>query len=290
MEGLIQAIVNGFMVGMVYALLAVGIVLIYRATGVFNFAIGSMTVFGAYTMITLYTKIGLSPWLSLLILLACGALLGLAIERAFMRPLIAQPVLAAVIATLALTYLLNGIATGIWGTFSYNIPRFLPMPSIYLGSIVFPAELLWLLIISSVVIGAVILFTRYSRIGIQMRATCESHIIAESRGINVGNIFSLVWIICGMLAMVAGLLLGIRLGVHPFLSEIAFKCFPAVIFGGLESLVGALIGGILVGVLENLAGYVVASWVMEITPYVILLLVLIFKPFGLFGWARIERI
>ena len=290
METFLQSFISGSAVGMVYSLIAVGIVFIYRATAVFNFAIGSMMAFGAYLMWSLYVDFGLPFWLSILLALLGSAGLGLLIERFCLRPLIGEPLLSAVLLTLALSYLLDGVVVGIWGTVDHELPPIFPASVMHFGKVALSNEWAWTFGISLFVIILLILFVNQSRIGLLMRATCEDQVIAEARGINVERMFSLVWAICGLITTVAGVLLALQLGVSQSLPLLALKAFPAVIFGGLESILGACIGGLLVGVLENLAGTYIASWIMEITPYIILLVVLVFKPYGLFGLETIERI
>jgi len=290
METFFQSFLSGAVVGMVYGLIAVGIVFIYRATAVFNFAVGSMMAFGAYLMWTFFCRFGLPFWLSLTLTLLGSAALGLLTERICLRPLIGEPILSSVLLTLALSYLIDGIIVGIWGTVDHELPSIFPGSVTHLGKVALSHEWIWSFFIALFIILLLFLFVSRSKIGLLMRATCEDHVIAEARGISVENIFSLVWAICGLLTTAAGILLALQLGVSQSLPLIALKAFPAVMFGGLESILGACIGGLLVGVLENLAGTYITSWVMEITPYIILLLVLIVRPHGLFGLKRIERI
>ena len=290
MEAVLQYIANGLMVGGVYALIALGIVLIYKSTGVFNFAIGQMMMFGAFFFWMSTDRFGLPIWVSLLLSLAGSVVVALLIDRFTMRPLIGQPVLSSVLVTLALVYFLNGVAIGIWGAYQYKLAEFLPGAPVSIGGVVFPHDLLWSFFLAMALFVLLYLFYQRTRMGLAMRATAESHQIAQARGINVRTIFSLSWALCGLIAAVCGMLLAYRLGVSQFLSLVGLKAFPAVLFGGLDSIGGALIGGLTVGLLENLAGGLIAPWLMEITPYIILLLVLILRPEGLFGLKRIERI
>jgi len=290
MEAVLQYIANGLMVGGVYALIALGIVLVYKSTSVFNFAIGQMMMFGAFFFWMCTEQFGLPIWVSLLLGLVGTVIVGLLIERFTLRPLIGQPLLSAVLVTLALVYFLNGVAMGIWGAYPQALPEFLPGAPVSVGGIVFAHDMLWSFFLAMAIFVLLLLFYQRTRVGLAMRATAESHEIAQARGINVRTIFSLSWAICGVVAAVAGMLIAYRLGVSQFLSLVGLKAFPAVMFGGLDSIAGALIGGLTVGVLENLAGGLIAPWMMEITPYIILLLVLILRPEGLFGLKRIERI
>lgn len=290
MEAVLQYIANGVMVGGVYALIALGIVLVYKSTGVFNFAIGQMMMFGAFFFWMFTEQFGLPIWASLLLALVGTAIVGLLMERFTLRPLIGQSLLSSVLVTLALVYFLNGVAMGIWGAYQQVLPDFLPGAPVSVGGIVFAHDLLWSFFLAMAIFVLLFLFYQRTRVGLAMRATAESHYVAQARGINVRNIFSLSWALCGLIAAVGGMLLAYRLGVSQFLALIGLKAFPAVLFGGLDSIAGALVGGLTVGILENLAGGLIAPWMMEITPYIILLLVLIIRPEGLFGLKRIERI
>ena len=290
MEAVLQYIANGLMVGGIYALIALGIVLVYKSTSVFNFAIGQMMMFGAFFFWMCTEQFGLPIWAGIVLALIGTVIVGLLIERFTLRPLIGQPLLSAVLVTLALAYFLNGVAMGIWGPYPQALPDFLPGAPVSIGGIVFAHDLLWSFFLAMAIFVVLLLFYQRTRVGLAMRATAESHDIAQARGINVRTIFSLSWAICGVVAAVGGMLLAYRLGVSQFLSLVGLKAFPVVLLGGLDSIGGALVGGLIVGLAENLAGGLIAPWMMEITPYIILLLVLIFRPEGLFGLKRIERI
>jgi len=290
MESFIQYMANGIMVGGVYALVALGIVLIYKSTSVFNFAVGQMMMFGAFFFYTFMEKLGLPGWIGLVCALASGAILGLLAERLVLRPLIGQPILSSVLITLAMAYFLGGAATAIWGSYQGRLPAFIPQTSVVIKGIVLPADLIWSFFIALIIFVVLVVFYQRTRLGLAMRATAESHHIAQARGINVRNIFSVTWAIAGVIAAVAGIILGYSMGLGPFLAIVGLKAFPAVLLGGLDSIPGAIIGGLAIGILENMANGYTASWIADITPYVILELVLLFRPQGLFGLQRIERI
>ena len=287
---LAQYIVIGLLNGGLYALIALGIVLIYKSTEVFNFLTGAMMVFGAYIAWTLLTLAALPIWLSILLALVCGAVLGFAIERLLMRPMIGQPILSAIMVLLAFTFVLEGATVGIWTIHQHAFPDIFPGGSGKVGDIAISYDLLYCAIAALAIFGLSSAFYRWSRWGLLMRATAEDHQIAQARGIRVGNIFSLTWAIGGMILTVAGILVAVRLDVGIGLAVVAFSAFPAVMLGGLNSIPGALVGGLVVGVCESLAGAYISSWVMAISPYIVVLLVLVFLPHGLFGLKRIERI
>ncbi len=289
METILQYIVNGLMNGGLYALLGIGIVLVYKSTAVFNFAMGHMLMLGAFFLWT-FNNLGLPIWISIVLCLASGALLGLLIERFAMRPLIGQPLISAVLATLALAYILDAASKLIWGAASESLPEFLPGESVRLGNVVFAHDLLWVFFVAVTVFIILLVFYQRSKTGLSMRAVAESQPVAEARGIRIRNIFSITWALAGTVAVAGGMLLGYRLGVTQFLSVIGLKAFPVVLFGGMDSIPGVLIAGLIVGVLESLAGGLVGTWLMGSMPYIVLLLALIFRPYGLFGLTRIERI
>ena len=288
----LQFLVNGFMVGGVYALIALGIVLIYKSTRVFNFAVGELVVLGGFACWSLLSWCHLPVYASIPLAMVIAIGSGFLVERLALRPLIGQPILAAIMATLALSLLLRGVILFFWGASTIAFPtRILPGEPVALGFLAFSHELLWAFGVSMVIFIGLAVFFRKTKMGLFMRATAESHQTAQATGINVRIIFGTTWGIAALVATLGGILIGARLGIGIGSTPlVAFKAFPAVIFGGLESITGAIIGGLLVGILEHLAGGFIDPKIAEITPYIVLLLVLIFKPEGLFGLKRIERI
>ena len=288
----LQFLANGVLVGGVYALLALGIVFIYRATQIFNFAVGDMVLFGAFICWSFLVWLHWPIWISVIMALVISMGLGLMIERFLMRPMIGQPLLAAVMATLGLSLFLRGVMSFIWSPSTLSYPtKLFPGKPINLGGIVFSDELLWAFGMAMVVFVFLAVFFYRSKVGLGMRTTAEDHEMAQATGINVKRIFAITWLTAGLVAALGGMLLGARVGLCVGSTPlIAFKAFPAVIFGGLESIAGAIIGGLIVGILENLAGGLIDPKIAEITPYIILLIMLMIRPEGLFGLKRIERI
>jgi branched-chain amino acid transport system permease protein len=219
-------------------------------------------------------------------------LVGLLIERLSLRPLIGQPILTAIMATLAVSLILKGIVLFVWGSPTVSFPqKILPGKTLLIGSIFLPQELVWTFGISVAVFVGMTLFFQFTKTGLFMRATAEGHEIAQAAGINVEGIFGVTWAIAALIAAVAGILVGSRFGLGIVnLPMVAIKACPAVLFGGLESVSGAIIGGLVVGILESLVGGYLDPKLSEITPYIVLLLVLLIRPEGLFGLKRIERI
>ena len=288
----LQFLLNGILIGGLYALLALGIVLIYKATHVFNFALGEMLALGAFILLMFMTTFKLPLWLAI----PCCAVViigvGLAIERLAFRPLIGQPILAAIMATLSLSLILKGIALFLWGSPIVSFPeRLMPHKAIVIGDIFLAQELVWTFVISLAVFTALLCFFRFTKSGLFMRATAEGHDVAQAAGINVENVFAITWAIAALVAGVGGIMLGNRFGVGiTTLPVLAAKAFPAVLFGGLESITGAIVGGLVIGVIESLVGGYINPQLSEITPYIVLLLILLIRPEGLFGLKRIERI
>ena len=290
MDVVIQFAVNGIMVGGMYSLIALGIVLIYKSSKVFNFAVGEMVMVGAFFMWTFFDLFRLPLWISLLCTILVSGFVGLLMERLAIHPLIGQPLLSTILVTLGLADILNGLTMMFWGGASEKLSEFLPGKPLFIGNVVIAHDLLWCFGIVLVLFSVVLLFYRQTRLGLAMRAVAESHRVAQARGINVGTIFGVTWFFAGMIAAAGGILLSYRVGVQQFLALIGLKAFPGILLGGLDSIGGALIGGIIVGLSENLAGGLISPWLGEITPYIVLMLVLLIRPDGLFGLKRIERI
>ncbi|MBN1690934.1 MAG: branched-chain amino acid ABC transporter permease [Dehalococcoidia bacterium] len=290
MDAFLQFLATGVMVGAVYGLIALSIVLICKATGIFNFAIGQFVLVGAFIFWSLSVQLGIPIILSLILALLLAALVGYLVDRFTMRPLIGQPTIAAMMVTLALISLLNGVTVLIWGASMQVMPDFLPGSTVNLGNVALSHELLWAFGVAMVAFCAFVIFFKRTRLGLAMRSVAESHLVAQARGINVRLIFSITWALSAVMAALAGIFLGVRMGVAIPTGGVGLKAFSAVLFGGIESIPGAIIGGLSVGVLETVSGGLLDPWLMEITPYIIMIVVLMIRPEGLFGLKRIERI
>ena len=288
----LQFCINGILVGGIYALLALGIVLIYKSTRVFNFAVGEMLTLGGFVLYFFMTIFKCPVWIGLPLAFVAALLIGLGIERLTLRPLIGQPILAAIMATLALSLILRGIIFITFGSPTVPFPsKILPQETVLLGEMFFPLDLVFTFLIAMLVFILLSLFFKFTKTGMFMRATAESHETAQATGIQVERIFGITWGIASLTATIGGILLADRIGLGlSSLPGLALKAFPAVLFGGLESIGGAIIGGIIIGILESLVGGYVDPKFSEITPYVVLLIILLFRPEGLFGLKRIERI
>lgn len=294
MDIFLQLIMSGILTGGIYALIALGFVVIYKATGVFNFAQGELVMVSAYICWALIVQFGVPLWISFLLTFAIAAGIGLTVERFALRPMIGQPLLAAMMITLALIAVLDGIVTVIWGSRQEVLPDFFPREPLHLGSVMISQQLLMGFGIAVALFVAFVLFFQRTKIGLGMRATAEDHQVSMSLGIKVSTSFAMSWVIACIVAAVGGILLGSVNGVNMNLAFLGLKAFPVVILGGLDSIPGAIVAGLIVGVLEKLAtGYIdplVGGGFAEIFPFIILLFVLMVRPYGLFGTKKIERI
>ena len=284
----LQFIVGGLFFGGMYTLIALGIVIIYKSTKVFNFAQGWMVTLGAFMLVTLIGKFGVV--IGVIGGLAFGVLLGLGIERLLMRPLIGQPLIAALLLTIMLAHVIEGINLLAWGTFGYEMPVTLPGETIKLGEVVIGHDLLWGIGVSIVAFAGFSFFYWRTLTGKVMRATAEDHQVAQSLGLPVKGVFSLSWVLAGMLSVIAGLFLGVVSGVHYIMYTSLLGALAVVLVGGLDSIAGAIVGGMMLGVIQSLVTGYLSPTLSDVIPYIILLLILIIKPYGLFGLVRVERL
>lgn len=290
---LLQGIITGLAVGSIYGLSALGFVLIYKSTGILNVAQGGLVMLGAFLCYTFSSSIGMPLWLAFIASVAASFVLGLVIDRLLFRPMIGQPILGVVMMTIAFLSVLEGMATLIWSVNYYNYPRVFSEKPLDFGGVILSHEYLWAMILCAFIFLLFVLFFRYTRIGLRMRAVSEDQQAAQAAGVGVKRAFSLSWAIGTAVAAVAGIILGLVSMVYFGLSFIGLKALPVVILGGLESFGGAILGGIIIGLLENLAGIYLEpylSGIKDVAPFVVLMVILLIKPHGLFGLKRIERI
>jgi len=295
MEFFLQLVINGVVIGSIYALVALGFVIIYKASSIINFAQGELLVLGAYLCLAI-TSAGHVPLLAAFVLtLVFAAILGVVLERVILRPLIGEPVISVIMVTLGLSSILRAIVQGVWGTDTRPFPSVFPSDPVMVGPVPISRGYLWSVGCVAVLLLVFTWFFRQARAGIAMRATAFSQQVALSMGISVRRIFALSWSIAAVVSAIGGILLGsIRGGVDGSLSFIGLKVVPVAILGGLDSIQGAIVGGVVIGVLENLSGGyldpILGGGVKEIAPFVALVLILMVKPYGLFGKVHIERV
>ena len=295
MNFFLQLVVTGFAQGMVYALIAIGFVIILKCSEVFNVAQGHFVLIGGYLGFTLLVTLGLPIWATLGTAIAIAILMGLIIERLILRPLLGEPVLAVIMATIALATILGGVATLLWGGEYRAYHGLLPTINLKVGEISVPSESLIGLIVSVICVAILMLLFRYTKIGLAMRATAEDLQVVQSVGIRATTVYAVSWVIASVVGVIGGILLGGVSGAHIELANIGLKAFAVVLLGGVNSVGGAIFAGIILGMLENVAaGYLdpllPGGGMAQVFPFIVMIIVLIFRPHGLFGLIRIERI
>jgi branched-chain amino acid transport system permease protein len=286
---LAQFIMSGIIVGCIYALVAIGFTMIYNATETVNFAVGESMMLGAYFILTFYKLWDLSYWLALVLTLGAAGLVGyLIFDRLVSRPLIEASMLPRVIALLGLATVLKGVARLVWGADAYHLPSPIPSTPLHLGPILLTLQEVVIVASTVIVICALYAFFYLTKLGQAMRATAQSRRAAELMGVDVPMIFSITWVIGSMLSAFGGVLLGPLLLVDPDMGDIGIKSFTAAVLGGFGSIPGAILGGILLGVVENLVAAYLRADLQAAATFVLLLAVLAIRPTGMFG-ARLER-
>jgi branched-chain amino acid transport system permease protein len=294
MIGFLQQAITGLMIGSLYALVGAGIVLVYKSTHVVSLAHGQLVAFGALFFWLFFGGLGLPFWISLIPAFFLTALIGLLIERLALRPLIGQSLFAAFLMTFAIFIALEGVFVLYLKGESRALPAFLPTGNLIIYGISIPINQLISFFVAILLFIALSLIFRYTKFGLGMRATAEDHRLAQSAGVNVRNIFSYIWILSALVATVAGIATANVMDIYYMLPYIGINGLIVAICGGLDSLLGTLIVGLFLGIIENVgAGYLdplVGGGVKDVAAYVVLLLVLLVRPYGLFGLVRIERI
>lgn len=290
----LQLLAGGIAIGGVYALIALGFVIIYKATDVLNLAQGEMLMVGAYVSYWLLDRGGLPFPLAVAGTLVFAITLGLVIERLALRPLIGEPVISVIMVTIGLSIVLRAAVILVYGTEYRVYPSVLPKDPVRIGPVTLPLEFVVSFVIAVALVGAFAALFRYTRIGVAMRAVADDQQAALSMGIDVRSVFAVSWVISALVSAVGGILLANIQGVGILLATLGLKALPVAILGGLDSTAGAVIGGVVVGALENLsAGYLdgpLGGGVREVAPFVFLVLILLVRPYGLFGKERIERV
>lgn len=294
MELFLMSITSGIMVGGIYALVALGWVLIYKCSGVLNLAMGEMTLIGAYISLSFY-HMGIPFILSLLFSLIIGLILGILTERIFLDKLIGEPVLTVIMVTVGLSFFFKGTVEFLWGTDTqvFDPPVFSIEP-IKLGPLVIGQVYLWSFLAAIFLLIVFVCFFKYTRWGLAMQATADDEMAALSLGVSARFVYAAAWAIAFMAAGVGGTLLGNINGLNISVGYLGLLVLPVVVLGGLNSVPGAIVGGIIIGVLQNLCGAYLDKYfpggVKEVAPFVFMAVFLLFKPFGLWGWERIERV
>ena len=290
MNQFIQLTVNGLSNGAILALAALGFVLIYKASGVINFAQGHFLLVGAFVVWALTVDAGLHWAIAVGGAVLVAILLGVLVERLVLRPLVGQPIISVIMVTIGLAYVLAALVHMIWGTTPRPFPKFIPDETVTIFGAKVGEERLWALGLAAVALVAFAVFFQRSRHGIAMRAVADDQQAALAMGISVRRVFALSWALAGVSAVIGGILVANLIGVSGEVSNFGLLVFPVVIVGGLDSIPGAVVGGAIVGLLSSFTGGYIGGGLETVIPYIALVLILLVKPYGLFGQVRIERV
>ena len=294
MELFLMTLTTGIMVGGIYALVALGWVLIYKCSGVLNLAMGELTLIGAYVSLSFYSM-GVPFLLSLLFSLVIGFVLGILTERIFLDKLIGEPVLTVIMVTVGLSFFFKGCVELVWGTDTRVFePAVFSIEPIRIGSLVIGQVYLWSFVAAIILLIIFVCFFKYTRWGLAMQATADDEMAALSLGVSARFVYAAAWSIAFMAAGVGGTLLGNINGLNISVGFLSLLVLPAGVLGGLNSVPGAIVGGIVIGILQNFSGAYLDKYfpggVKEIAPFVFMAVFLMFKPYGIWGWERIERV
>ena len=293
MQFFIEVLVGGLLAGVMYSLVALGFVLIYKASGVFNFAQGALVLFAALTFVSI-EKMGVPFWIALAITLGIMVLMGVAIERIVLRRLVNQPPISLFMATIGLSFFIEGLAQTVWGTEVHGLDLGIADEPFDVMGVFISKFDLFAASLSGVLVAVLAVFFQKTKLGRALRAVADDHQAALSVGFPLKHIWAIVWAVAGFVALVAGMLWGSRLGVQFALTLVVLKALPELILGGFTSVPGAIVGGLIVGAGEKLAevylGPFIGGGIENWFPYMLALLFLLVRPEGLFGERHIERV
>lgn len=290
MSTFINLLIYGLADGAILALAALGFVLIYKATGVINFAQGEFLLVGAYTFYAAFVLLGLPFSVAVLVGAIVAIALALVVEKFVLRPLIGENPISVIMVTIGLSLFLKAVVQMFFGTSVREMPSILPKDSISLFGGQVPLNRLLVIAIATVVLVIFTVFFRRSRHGIAMRAVADDQQAAMTMGISVRRIFAMAWALAAVSALIAGILLADVAAVDRNIAAFGLLVFPVVIFGGLDSVPGTIVGGLTIGILKQMVSGYADPGLAEVIPYVILVAILMIKPYGLFGEVRIERV
>lgn len=290
MDLFIQLTLTGLTNGAILSLAALGFVLIFKASDVINFAQGEFMLIGAYVIFGMIAQIGLVWPIGLLLTVLVSIALGVLVERFVLRPLIGEPIISVIMVTIGLSSLLKAIVSTIWGNQPKAFPPFIASQPVRIFNATVGADRLWAIVIAVGMLFVFSFFFQRSREGIAMRAVADDQQAALSMGISVKRIFAWAWAIAAVSAAIGGALIANIVGVSGELSRFGLRVFPVVILGGLDSIPGAIIGGVIIGLLEAYTGGYIGQGLNQILPFIILIVILMIRPYGLFGQEIIERV
>jgi len=290
MSEFIEYSLLGLLSGGVIALVALSFVLIYKGTGVVNFAVGEVMMLGAYLYYAGAVTFELPPWVAFLGSMAIIAVLAVLVERAVLRPLSGQPVVAVLMATIGMASIIHGGVEAVWGGDTYTPPTLLPRTPLMMGDILIPGTALSNFAVAALLIAAFLAFFRYSKTGIALRATASDPVTAATLGININYAQRLTWVLSGLVGTVAGVLIASSAGLSPLLAAAALGVFAAIILGGMDSVLGAIVASLIIGWVEALGAGYLGGKSRDILPYLVVLAILVVRPYGIFGTRSIERL
>ena len=292
---LLQLTVNGVIIGTLYGVVAMCFVLIYKSTQIVNFAQGEFLLIGAWTCWWLLTSMQVPFWLGFPLTLVFMAVFGIVLQVLVLRPMIGEPIISVIMVTIGLSIFFQAMMKWMFGVWTAPFPEVFASKSINVLGLNVQTPYIMSMLISLVIMAGFAWFFKFSRMGLAMRATAFNQQVAQSLGISVKTVFAAAWAISAVVSALAGVVVGMVNGVSQALSFFGIKVFPAVILGGLDSIVGAIVGGLIIGVLENLAEFVDSQYLnwgnlYTVAPFYALIVILMIKPYGLFGTKQIERI
>ena len=293
MDKFIQLTLTGLTNGAVLSLVALGFVLIYKASDVINFAQGDFLMVGAYLSYAFIVQFGIVWPIGLLLTMAAAVLLGIIVERFILRPMIGEPIISVIMVTIGLSSVIRAVVSAVWGTTGRAYPSFLPDTPLNIAGAIIPADRIIALGLVIVLLALFMVFFRVSKEGIAMRATADDQQAALSMGISVKRVFAMAWSISAAIAALAGVIVANIVELNgAALAGFGLRVFPVVILGGMDSIPGAIVGGLIIGLLEvYTAGYTPPELgLASVVPFIVLILILMVKPYGLFGEIRIERV
>lgn len=290
METFIQLTITGLANGAILALAALGFVIIFKATGVINFAQGYFLLVGAYLVWAGIVEFGLPWYFAVIVALVVAVLVGLATERFVLRPLVGENVISVIMVTIGLAFVMQGVVQFVWGTEPRTMPSFIPRGAVDILGVPVSVNRIWAVVVAGAVLAALSVFFQRSRHGIAMRAVADDQQAAMVVGISVRRVFALAWALAAASAVLAGVIVANLFGVSGEVATFGLLVFPVVILGGLDSVPGAMVAGGIIGLLVTYTAGYIGGGLQQVIPFVVLVLILLFRPYGLFGEVRIERV
>jgi branched-chain amino acid transport system permease protein len=286
----IEYAVLGLLSGGVMALIALSFVLVYKGTGVVNFAVGEVMMVGAYLYYAAAVTFKLPPAVAFLVAMGVISVLALLVERAILRPLSGQPGVSVMMATIGMASIMHGSVEAIWGGDTYSPPALLPRTPLLIGDVMIPGAVLGNFAVAALLIIGFLLFFRYSKTGVALRATASDPVTAATLGININYASGLTWVLAGTVGTVAGVLITSSAGLSPAFAAAALSVFAAIILGGMDSVLGAIVASLIIGLVESLTAGYLGGKARDIVPYLVVLIILMVRPYGIFGTRTIERL